>query len=226
MKHTENSQEVFSQPVADPETFEGPRHKATVLSLADAALSIHRRDKLIAEGLIDQKTGLKNRKAFEFDIKDRLKTAQSGEFSIVFLDMDRLKRVNDTVSWDAGDKYKEVTGKAVGGTFEEMVRPYDEVYMFDGDECIVVLDHRFDEGETDFEAITERVQNDVEHAISTVPELQGVEGLGVSAGWVTFETGDTVQGMLDKAHDMVLEQKDIRYAANGGQAERIADSRL
>jgi hypothetical protein len=56
----QDSPESF--PVAPPSRFEGPRHRRSVLALAEAALGLSQKDK---ELFTDKKTGLPNRRAFE-----------------------------------------------------------------------------------------------------------------------------------------------------------------
>ncbi len=211
-------------PVENPKSFEGPKHRESVRALSRATLDLVKKDEHIEQGFIDTKTGLRNRKAFEVDFAKKLEDAEPGDYSVVFMDMDKLKKVNDTIGISAGDEYKITTGKTIAQQFS--LRRNDEVYVFDGDEFVVVLDHRYDPGETDYEQILKRVQDQVAEAVYGISRLENTTGLGVSTGWATFEQNDTQATLLDRAHRMVLEQKDARYAAIGEQHIRLADPRL
>jgi GGDEF domain-containing protein len=244
MSHKKSQNDELLIPVDNPERFEGPRHRRAVLGLAKAALEITEKERLIAEGMIDKKTGLKNDKAFIEEIEERIENSNSGDFSLLFFDLDKLKSVNDTISWGAGDKYKITAGETVSGEFKNTdkadydksttiakefgLRDTDEIYIIGGDEIVVLLDHRLDEkeGGVDYRGITERVQEKVSERVYGIDELKNKQGLGVSAGWSIFEDGDSRESIVERAHDMVLEQKDLRYQALGGQEDRLQDTRL
>jgi diguanylate cyclase (GGDEF)-like protein len=201
----QDSPESF--PVAPPSRFEGPRHRRSVLALAEAALGLSQKDK---ELFTDKKTGLPNRRAFERDFAELLNEVRPGDVSIIFFDLNKLKRVNDTVGWHAGDKYKLVAGDTI--TEEMGIRPYDKIYILEGDEYCVTLDHRYDDGEANLEEITQRVQAKVVDNIYGHDEFANTTGLGVSAGWDTLTEGDTLQSLLERAHDKMMVQKGELYA--------------
>jgi diguanylate cyclase (GGDEF)-like protein len=58
-----------------------------------------------------------------------------GSASVVVLDLDRLKEINDTYGHEAGDRAL----RAVGSTLRTTVRQHDLCARFAGDEFIVVL---------------------------------------------------------------------------------------
>ena len=92
-----------------------------------------------AEGLIDALTGLPNRLLFN----DRLTTiiheaTRNGEcFSVLFVDLDRFKLINDTHGHAAGDQVLRVVAQRLSAS----VRASDTVARYAGDEFIVVLRH-------------------------------------------------------------------------------------
>jgi len=226
MTHQSNVNGNLVIPAGKPARFEGPRHRATVLDLADAALNLAIKDRLIAEGYIDEKTGLKNGRAFNEEATELIREAKPGDISLIFFDLDKLKSVNDTVSWTAGDKYKITAGQTVAQEFG--LRDTDKVYLIGGDEIVIIADHRFDESQkpVDFVGITSRVQEKVAKKVYDIDELAHKPGLGVSAGWATYEPEDTLGSLIDRAHDMALEQKNQRYELSGEHQSRQQDSRL
>jgi diguanylate cyclase (GGDEF)-like protein len=87
----------------------------------------------------DSLTGLVNREAFEFLVGQQLDDAQkhAAEHSVLFLDIDQLQLVNDTVEHDAGD---EVI-RSLATFLQHTLRDSDVVARLGGDEFGVLLVH-------------------------------------------------------------------------------------
>src|SRR6185295_9739834 len=85
----------------------------------------------------DGLTGLVNREAFEFLVGQQLADAQqrATEHSILFLDIDQLQLINDTVAHDAGDGVI----KSLAALLNRAVRDADVVARLGGDEFGVLL---------------------------------------------------------------------------------------
>jgi diguanylate cyclase (GGDEF)-like protein len=85
----------------------------------------------------DPLTGLVNREAFEFLVGQQLADAQQREteHSVLFLDIDQLQLINDTVTHDAGDGVI----KALAALLQRVVRDSDVVARLGGDEFGVLL---------------------------------------------------------------------------------------
>lgn len=81
--------------------------------------------------LTDVLTGLPNRRAFEADLKD---AGGAQGFSVAMLDVDGLKRVNDTRGHAAGDRLLQVFGAALRTHAPDGVR----VYRLGGDELALL----------------------------------------------------------------------------------------
>ena len=85
----------------------------------------------------DPLTGLLNRRVMEAVLKREFNRAEryASNLSIVFLDLDNFKRINDVYGHDCGDDLL----KYVGGCLLEMSRDTDVVARFAGDEFIIIL---------------------------------------------------------------------------------------
>ncbi len=88
----------------------------------------------------DSLTGLPNRILFLDRLKQAIRHAKSGNLNvtILFLDLDRFKEINDTFGHEVGDKLiKEVANKLVLCAREE-----DTVARLGGDEFTIILENR------------------------------------------------------------------------------------
>jgi diguanylate cyclase (GGDEF)-like protein len=97
-------------------------------------------DQLAAQARTDTLTRLGNRRAFEDDlgttIATRAETAQP--FTLLALDLDGLKRINDRNGHAAGD----MQIRKVADSLREVVEPDGSVYRTGGDEFMVILPGR------------------------------------------------------------------------------------
>lgn len=95
---------------------------------------LHHRSERAAR--LDRLTGLMNRAAFEKEAQKELRRAKSGGYiSVLFCDMDRLKRINDELGHDAGDRVL----RAVGSAMKRTLRREDLIGRYGGDEFVVVM---------------------------------------------------------------------------------------
>ncbi len=86
---------------------------------------------------IDALTGLPNR-AWLTEELDRLTNQQPGNFSLLFLDVDGLKKENDTNGHDAGDELIQTTGSIIARS----IRSNDHlsaVTRLGGDEFVAIM---------------------------------------------------------------------------------------
>ncbi len=83
----------------------------------------------------DALTGLPNRKLFSEQLEQALKRVRRGErLAILYIDLDHLKRVNDTLGHPVGDKLL----KGVADRLRACVRDIDLVARLSGDEFAII----------------------------------------------------------------------------------------
>src|ERR1035437_2086436 len=83
----------------------------------------------------DALTGLPNRKLFSEQLEQALKRVRRGErLAVLYLDLDHLKRINDTLGHPAGDKLL----KGVADRLRGCVRDIDLVARLSGDEFAII----------------------------------------------------------------------------------------
>lgn len=90
-----------------------------------------------AEALLDPLTGLPNRRAFEMALGKEVARAERGgaPFSLILLDLDHFKRLNDT----HGHTYGDEALKRVARFLVERVRAQDLVARWGGEEFAILL---------------------------------------------------------------------------------------
>ena len=91
----------------------------------------------------DDLTSLPNRRLFMQRLHEGIATAQltRGELSVLVLDLDNFKQLNDTLGHSAGDALLRMIGpRLVGG-----LRTTDTMARLGGDEFAILLDHRIDD---------------------------------------------------------------------------------
>jgi diguanylate cyclase (GGDEF)-like protein len=86
---------------------------------------------------VDTLTGVLNRRSFQADVNRELGRVarHGGRFSLVMIDVDGLKAVNDTLGHNAGDARLQALGMALRNS----IRRVDTAYRIGGDEFAVLL---------------------------------------------------------------------------------------
>jgi diguanylate cyclase (GGDEF)-like protein len=152
------------------------------------------RAELAEQAVRDMLTGLHNRRHLTRVLADEVARAQeTGEpLSVVLLDVDHFKQVNDTYGHAAGDALLAGLGQALALA----VRPGDTVARFGGEEFVVVLPG------LDLPAALERAEQIREHCA-----LHAV--VAGTAQHPTLSAGVATSGPLPCTPDELLESADV-----------------
>ena len=150
----------------------------------------------------DALTRLYNRGAFERELSRHIASAaRYGEpLSVLFVDLDGFKAVNDHYGHAAGDRALQGAAEAL---IEEM-RASDAVGRLGGDEFGVILPHAaLDAARAKAKQVEDRMQ--------AAAARLGL-GFAASVGAATFETGETAASLLDRADEAMFARKQARRA--------------
>ncbi len=158
-----------------------------------------REEGLIQISMTDELTGLSNRRAMEEAI-ERYNQEQNENITIVSLDLNGLKRVNDTLGHAKGDAIIVAASCCMKKAFSE----YGEVYRTGGDEFLAILKTSADELDQVFRAF--------ETEIETYKEAF-LNGVSVSYGYVNREEfpGKTIGQLMVLADERMYEMKKNYY---------------
>ncbi len=159
-------------------------------------------DSLKREASHDPLTRLNNRRLFLERIQQEVaRTGASGDsFSIVFLDVDGLKRINDTYGHLAGDALL----REVSNALTDAVRGEDVVARYGGDEFVVLLPAT---GAAAAAVVAQRISDGIaRHRFMAGGGLLQIPG--VSLGVATFpQDGATAEDLLAAADATLYRQK-------------------
>jgi diguanylate cyclase (GGDEF)-like protein len=148
-------------------------------------------ERLQQQAFVDALTGLLNRRALERDLRREAGRAarHNRRFSLMVIDLDGLKRVNDSQGHLAGDAYL----KSMAQALRNALRIGDSAYRIGGDEFVVLLPET-DEGRA--EAVAHRIRHE--------------GGPSFSWGSVTYpDDGDDLDGLVDLADQRLYDQRSI-----------------
>lgn len=88
------------------------------------------------KSVTDDMTGLLNRRAYEEDCAKILETGSVSKMTVVMMDLNGLKSVNDTYGHTAGDELIIVAAKCI----QTALGQYGKVYRIGGDEFVALLE--------------------------------------------------------------------------------------
>ena len=146
---------------------------------------------------IDEKTGVYNNKFFKTISEMELEKARRGieELSLIIVDLDHFKKINDTYGHMMGDAIL----KKLGTILKDSTRKYDIVSRFGGEEFIVLFPN------TNLQRarkVSERLRRDVEKD----KEMMKYK-VTISGGLSTYHKNDNVTRMKQRADKALYRAK-------------------
>lgn len=160
------------------------------------------------EGEIDHLTGIYNRRGFETHIKEELQSAKrhNYELTMLYLDANKFKEINDTFGHRIGDEYLIKIAQAI----KSACRSTDVFARLGGDEFAILLsDTKIENVDAFWNRINELFGKS---KITINKEPQGpraiVDGLRISAGAAKVDLGNCHQS-IDQADQAMYQAKEI-----------------
>ena len=152
----------------------------------------------------DKLTQVANRESLFVQINYLQKTAKEQPesnlgFTLLFVDLDRFKNVNDNYGHDAGDKVLVITAARL----RSAIRDTDEVARYGGDEFVLLL--KDTKNSIDIHNMVEKISTLVEEPIALE---HAVVTIGASIGWASFpEDGDDYVRLIKIADSRMYNRK-------------------
>ncbi|ODS23739.1 hypothetical protein AB835_07480 [Candidatus Endobugula sertula] len=164
----------------------------------------------IQQALHDPLTGLGNRGALEHTINHQWQMSQRYEqhFSVLMIDIDYFKRVNDTYGHAVGDKVLKEVAKTITTT----TRQTDLSYRYGGEEFLVILNKSQPLGAG---IIAERIREN----ISTLDIA--VDDTGLNTIKVTASVGGSTSHETDSSQTLMQQADEALYYAKKTGRDRV-----
>tara|TARA_Y100001968_G_scaffold178107_1_gene163088 strand:- start:5623 stop:6846 length:1224 start_codon:yes stop_codon:yes gene_type:complete len=180
-----------------------------IRSLSDMVRGLHEElDQVKVEAQEDALTGLFNRKSFDDRLEAEFRKARLApyQFSLVLIDLDHFKAVNDTYGHVVGDRVLQGCGKALQ---EVVLRRSDFCARYGGEEMAVILADCAAEGAM-------KVAENLRASIKTVRVKAGKKEIEVTASFGIAEGCDT-----DLAEDLIGRADAALYIAKRSGRDKV-----
>jgi len=191
---SKNGYELFIEYSADPITDKSGNVTGMILVFRDSTEKIERLKQVEYLSLHDHMTGLYNRRYMHDSIK-RLDTRRNLPFSMIYMDLNGLKLINDSLGHEMGDRLIV----SVANVLRDMLRSDDIVGRLGGDEFLILLPRTDNEGA---EKISERILK----AISETNAGSLVPSVAVGSA-VKTEEDQNIYDVLKRAESSMYRNK-------------------
>ena len=157
---------------------------------------IEEKKKLITESLTDPLTGILNRRAILEELSQRMNhhLYDFEHLSILMLDIDFFKKINDNYGHIVGDKVLIKVSEIIS----QLIRGFDTVGRYGGEEFLVILPNT--NSENAYKA-AERIRKKIEET-----EFDDIEHLTVSIGFTSY-ADESIEILINKADQNLYEAK-------------------
>jgi len=164
--------------------------------------------------IIDPLTGLHNRRFLDSNVGNLVKDAarRSRPLSLLVMDVDRFKLINDTYGHDCGDEVLRELAKRA----RQCLRTHDLLVRFGGEELVAVLP---DTGHSSAQAVAERIRESVNGEPFAIAN-------GTSGITVTVSLGVAVMRHVQESHADLFKRADeaLYRAKNEGRNRVVLDA--
>lgn len=155
--------------------------------------------RLLEDSRVDHLTGALHRKAYEEQAPHILSQsmAKGHSLSLLVIDIDHFKRVNDEHGHQAGDRVLQAVGKLL----QRNLRSDDQLYRFGGEEFVLLSDRLPEEGAR---SMAERLRHSIEMEMLTGPTVPVTVSVGVATA---PDDGATIDLLFDAADKRLYKAK-------------------
>lgn len=153
---------------------------------------------LLKLSITDSLTNVYNRRYFINELEDEIERYKKGggQFSLIMIDIDHFKRVNDNFGHSVGDM---VLKKCISEGVQKRIRKIDTLARWGGEEFMILLP------ESTLEKAVS-VADDLRNSISRL-NFGEVGTVTASFGVVSFHHGDDVKSIIKKLDKMLYKAK-------------------
>lgn len=160
--------------------------------------------------IIDELTGVYNRREFNLQLKNELERSQrySHCFTLLLLDIDHFKKLNDTYGHQVGDEALRI----IAALLKQEFRDLDRVARYGGEEFVVILPET---SSSIAYAVAERIRQVIAAYPLPIDNKEQTINVTVSGGLATFpKDGESEEALIHNA-DQAL------YAAKRSSRNKI-----
>ena len=154
-------------------------------------------NRLYEDSIEDQLTGLYNRRGFLSLAKDAIRLMDEPSYHILFIDMDKMKDINDDYGHDIGDNALKEASRILRTSFREG----DIISRYGGDEFIVFVSSIKDD-------VVENIKDRIESSACKFNENDNSKyNLGLTIGHAKYDSDEkeSLQQVINRADkDMYL----------------------
>jgi len=161
------------------------------------------------KALTDAVTGLYNRNYWEQIISDVTLHPRTQNFSLILIDVDNLKEMNDTYGHTAGDKAIETVGQAI----KKCIREEDAGLRYGGDEFIILL---FNQDKKAAYRVIERIRREISELVAG----QGIN-IQISAGAAYYDSLRNMGDIIKMADRDLYKEKRIKKSKDKQDSEKL-----
>jgi diguanylate cyclase (GGDEF)-like protein len=172
-------------------------------------LNIEKFEQIKQQTFLDDLTGLYNSRYLKFALNNAiLKCKQPHQaFSLLFIDVDYFKTINDRYGHVVGSEFLV----AIGKTIKNAVRNIDPVFRYGGDEFVVILQGAHQEGAAE---IGERIRKNIERRVFLIKNhrIQTTVSIGIAVFPEHANEREALLRLADEA--MYAAKKNTRNAVH------------